>query len=482
MSQAQSTNTPFLAWGAPLICVVVNLAILSLIGVARPEYLRDNGTVQGPDAKDYVRLGRNYLLLGEYSRCQRPPYVPDILRTPIYPLFAGGLDILGGPVAVYLVQALLESSACFLLFTLVRLYWGQWAAFWSSVLLATDLMLAVSNFEILSEPLFVFLVVASARLLMPALFPLEGTRARLSAVLGGGAVLATAILTRPTGLYLPVVYVLLIVGHALWRRSLRAAFKPAAIFLAVTLLPVAAWMARNRATFSLFRLTNADAIMLVYFAGGGAYEVEHGVGLDQAQSMIAQEYRLEPPQITNNHWMTDRPVVDMDSELRRAAPGILMRYPKSLVVSSLMGIIKASFAHDVASLAEMRGQEWVNPKTAELLQGRRAALERLIQNDPVSIGAFVWQLLHAILTWALLIPGLILGLKRRELRTLAIPCFVILLYFFLTVAMVGAEAGSRSRSPLLPFLFAFAGLSAAQLQQWYGNRRVSRVPALAGLP
>jgi 4-amino-4-deoxy-L-arabinose transferase-like glycosyltransferase len=483
MSQSQPADGRFLVWGPVLICAAGNLAMLGLIAVARPEYLRDSRNVIGFDSVDYVRLGRNYLLLGEYSRCPGPPYVPDILRTPAYPIFAGGLDILGGPVAVYLVQALLHVAACFLLFSLVRLYWGPWPAFWASAFLASDLMLAVSSFEVMSEPLFVFLCVASAHLLLPALFPPDGANVRWwPAVLGGGATLGLAILTRPAGLYLPAVYVVLILGRAVWRRSLRAAFLPATVLLAVSLLPATAWMTRNWVVFSMFRLSSADSVMLVYFAGGGAYEVERGVSLDQAQAMIAQEYHLAPHGVMNNHWVTTRPVADMDAELRRAAPAVLMRYPKSLVISSLTGLVKSSFAHNTASLARMRGQEWVHPGMADLMRGRPAAVERLLRNDPALIATLTWQILHSVLTWLLVIPGVILGLRRRESRYLAVPCFMIVLYFFLTVAMVGVEAESRNRAPHLAFLFVFAGLAAAHLQQWYGERRARRAAAPAAQP
>src|SRR5690348_2697931 len=87
--------------------VLVNAAILVGFAGHRPAYLRDSRLNDSPDAQHYLLLGHNYLEKGHYSRCGGPPYITDMVRPPVYPLFAAGLDIVGGAAAIYLVQALL---------------------------------------------------------------------------------------------------------------------------------------------------------------------------------------------------------------------------------------------------------------------------------------------------------------------------------------------------------------------------------------
>ena len=152
-----------------LLCLVINGLLFAAVAVHRPEYLRDYRANGNPDVRHYVLLGRNLLLHGDYSRCEGPPFAPDMLRTPVYPVFAGGLDLLGGAGAIYLAQALLQAGSCLLLFALVRQSFGGRAAVCASLLLATDLMLAVSNFEAMSEPLFNFLILAAMTCLAPVL-------------------------------------------------------------------------------------------------------------------------------------------------------------------------------------------------------------------------------------------------------------------------------------------------------------------------
>ena len=105
-------------------------------------------------------------------------------------------------------------------------------------------------------------------------------------------------LARPAGLYLPFVFALLLAAVGLWRRRVVLHAGLAVALLVPALVPVGAWMARNRAVFGIGRLTHADAVMLVYFTGAGALQVQEGISLEQAQSKISAEFRLPPPEVT----------------------------------------------------------------------------------------------------------------------------------------------------------------------------------------
>src|SRR5579864_2454764 len=187
---------------AVVICLSVSAAIFAGIAALRPAYLREVSLSDSPDARQYVLLGRNLLLRGHFSRSNTPPYAPDMVRTPVYPLFAGGLDIAGGAEAIYLAQCLLHAGSCLLLFLIVNRYFGKLAALCASLLFATDLMLAISNFEAMTEPLFVFLSLASACYLLPGLQPGPAAHTWPYRVCAGGLLLSLAILTRPAALYL----------------------------------------------------------------------------------------------------------------------------------------------------------------------------------------------------------------------------------------------------------------------------------------
>src|SRR5262245_1448232 len=242
---------------AVVLCLGLNAVLFVAIGCRRPDYLIDYRLNPNPDAHHYVLLGRNVFLHGAYSRSDGPPFVPDMLRTPVYPVFAGGLDLLGGAGAIYAAQALLHAGSCLLLFCLVRELIGQKAAVWASLFLASDIMVVSSNFVAMSESLFLFLMLASAVCLWPVR-GLGGEESRGWRLFGGGILLGLAILTRPAALYLPVIVVVsyLIVGRA--RRQLKMAALQLACCLLPVLLLVGGCVARNAAVFGVTRVTTVD--------------------------------------------------------------------------------------------------------------------------------------------------------------------------------------------------------------------------------
>jgi 4-amino-4-deoxy-L-arabinose transferase-like glycosyltransferase len=449
---------------AAFICLAINLAIFAGIAVQRPDYLHDYRENGNPDAVHYVLLGRNFWLDGHYSRCAQPPYVPDILRTPVYPLFAGGLDILGGPAAIYLGQVTLHVFSCVLLYLLVRPPFGERAAFWASMFLATDLMLAVTNFEAMSEGLFLFLLLAAAVCTLPVLANLgkaeKGTMGRL---LGGGTLLGLAILTRPAALYLPLVFLAWFLSLGLSRGCLGPACRTALAFLVPSVLLVGAWVARNQAVFGVARLTTVDAQNTVYFFGAGAYQVRHDVSLEEAQQMIAHDYRIVPYEVVQNHWVSGRSVAAMDAELRAVRWQVLTRYPGELALAALGGITKATFSHNVRQLACLLNTEWVAPRMGALLRCRPVAFERLARNSPALVLAFLWQIVHVTASLGLALVGIVCAWRDRRTRAVSGVLMASLAYFYLTVALFGLEAYSRCRIPLLPFLDCFAALGLCRL-------------------
>jgi 4-amino-4-deoxy-L-arabinose transferase-like glycosyltransferase len=329
-------------------------------------------------------------------------------------------------------------------------------------------MLVVSGFEAMSEPLYLFLNLAALACILPHGEASRGTLAFIT----GGLLFGFATLARPVGLYVPLVCAALMLMGGMMTGSLRTTGGRAFILVVASLLPVAPWIVRNAVVFSHPRLTTADSIMLVYFFGGGAYQVEHDLTLTEAQQRISREYGLEPPEVTNNHWVSKKPVAQIDRELRAAIRPILIRYPSSLAISAATGVVKASVSHNVPLYAYMTGRHWQAPGTGGLLRAEPAAYQRLLSNAPDLIGMFAAQVLSPLVVWALALWGLIVGLRNNTTRPACLLVGGLLAYLLFTVAIVGMEAYWRSRSPHLPLLAMLAGVGLAAA--W---KTCSRTPA-----
>jgi 4-amino-4-deoxy-L-arabinose transferase-like glycosyltransferase len=456
------------AWLPCAIAGMANLAVLAAIVICNPEYLRNYRLNLLSDAHHYVVLGDNIVLRGEFSRCSKPPYVADSLRTPVYPVVVGALHQMAGPAGIYLFHALCQVAACAVLYRLVSELFGPRPAFWAALALAFDLMLAMSNFEVMSEPLYLVLNLAGMALLLPPL--VDPAKASLRRAVGGGILLGMATLVRPAGLYVPVVVMLVAGGAAAFSPARRIMLRNSLAALITSSLPVALWIARNWHVFSLPRLTTADAIMLVYFFAAGGYQVEQGCTLEEAQQQISAEYRLPPPEITNNHWQTSESVRSMDDKLRRAFWPLVSRHPLSIAESSVRGIAKSTISHNVANYGHYTDREWTPPGLSAALAGDSAALSRLTENPADMIFLLVAQLGHTALVWPLAIVGVIVGMIHRPTRGAVLAVGLVLSYFLVTQAIVGMEAYWRSRSPHMPLVYVFAGLAAASFVGWLQRR------------
>jgi Dolichyl-phosphate-mannose-protein mannosyltransferase len=463
----KSTNLAASKWKKRLIvpivaCCLINATIVLGTWCGNPNYLWDYRLATNPDAVHYVLEGRNSILRHHFSRCTSEPYVADMLRTPVYPLFAGAIDLLTGSAGIFLAQIALQILSCVLVFVLGCRLISPAAGWLAATLLGTDLMLAISNFEAMSEVVFMFLTLAAILCVVPAKSS-SGSSPSIRRCLFSGLLLGIATLTRPAGLYLPLLNTAVLVAWGFWNRQLTHGVVSSVAMLLAFLIPVALWIGRNEVVFGLPRLTTADAIMTVYFAGAGAYQIEHNISLEQAQKRIASEYDLPPPQVTNNHWVSSMPVKEMDHRLRAVQSDVLLKYPVALVKSSLLGILKAHISHNVATLGYTWGIPWNQSGRADSSTGNR--LERLLSNHLLLIAALAWQLIHTLVTWTLFVIGLPLLFRlRRDWPFLIM--LGALAYFFLTVGLVGADAYCRSRTPHMPFVFVIAGAAA----KWFDNK------------
>jgi hypothetical protein len=142
---------------------------------------------------------------------------------------------------------------------------------------------------------------------------------------------------------------------------------------------------------------------------------------------------------------------------------VLFRYPGALAWSSTLGIVKATFSHNVNDLGIAIGSPWVPPGTGSLLNLRREAFENLSKNHPILIGAFLYQLIYVPICLGLTLIGLHAMVKGHGNRRAGLVLFVLFLYFYLLIGLFGIEAYCRCRLPVLPFQAIFAGVGLASL-------------------
>jgi 4-amino-4-deoxy-L-arabinose transferase-like glycosyltransferase len=473
-------------WALPAVAVslILHAALFVAVAIRQPAYLTDHERNPNPDALHFVTLGRNLLDNGAYSRSVEPPYPPDMVRPPGYPVFVGLLDKVGEVGAIYVAQALLQAGACLLLFAMVWPHFGKAAALCGSILLGADLVLAIYDFEVMSEPLCNFLTLAAMWLILPISQTLaRGEAPRWSRLACGGILLGLVTLTRPAGQFLPFVLATCFVLLGWWYGRWARAFAAAALLLVAALPLPALWVARNNATLSVPHLTTADAINNVYYVGAGAYQVHFNITVEEARAKICEEYGLTPYPIVANDWTSDHSVAELDRQMRGAQFAVMTRYPVDLTKASALALTKATLGHNANKLALMVEEDWTAPGVESLLAGSRDAWDRLQQNNSLLVGVFTVEVVQAMVVFLAALAGVIVALRDPQGRAAALLLFAVGFYLYATIVAHGLVTFFRMRVPVVPFFCVFAGIGVHRfLVKLNRTRSQCRLGAAGSVP
>ena len=216
--------------------------ILLALGMGSPS---DSG-----DAPSYISIAHSLLSGHGYSE---DGVNPTALRMPFYPLFLAGIFFISntGLVAVKIVQSIVGSASCVFVFLLARNLIGSKHGVIAGILAACYLPWAFMDVSILSESLYMFLIAAML------VFLTAHHRKMSERIVFSGLFAGLAALTRPNG----IITVLFIgVGLILIEKYRR--FAP--VFLAVAVIVILPWIARNALVFHRFMPTSSLSGLALY--------------------------------------------------------------------------------------------------------------------------------------------------------------------------------------------------------------------------
>ena len=254
-------NTPWLAAIiAAALAVRVGVVVVFHLLPAVPLAGRSVGSPAEqplfPDADEYRRMAR-------HVRAGRGPILAHgcaVPRMPGYPVFLAGLWAVTGEslLAVRLVQAAFGAATVWLVALLARELFGEPEALAAAAVAAAYPFFIFYTVLVLSETVFMALLVAGALCLAAAV-----RRGRGGLALLAGALLGLATLVRAS--LLPCVP-LLAVGWVLVRRVDRTALRHAGLMVAAFAAMMAPWVVRN------WVATDGHVVVTTLRAGASLYE------------------------------------------------------------------------------------------------------------------------------------------------------------------------------------------------------------------
>ena len=404
--------------------------------------LQATGTVAvtAGDSASYLQPARELLDRG----CFCVGGQPELDRTPGYPIFAIATGAASGHLLpLLLVQILLSVVSLALVAQLAEVLTGSHrAAVATAWLLAVELLSAEHAIRVLSETLFVFLLV----LLLLALqrwLDSGSLEFRLLAWPGlcwpavAALLLAAMAYVRPVALVLALPLAVAVPLACSGKGCRRRRWAHGMLFLLVFAVAVLPWTLRNRAVGGYTGFSAVASRNLYFYVAGDEMAQAQHLSLEQWQQQVGKD---DPAR-----WLRLHPELQGSSTaaqsqwLHRQAMQEIAAHPGRLALSWLRGELRLLVA----------------PGTTQLF--------RLLAVPPG--WAWRWPVEAVFAGYLVLVYGLAaLAVVRRRLPMPQRVLLLLLVAGFLAVSG-GGQAISRLRLPVMPMLCLLAGCSFAEPQR-----------------
>jgi len=368
------------------------------------------------DAAQYDAIGWN-LVQGEGFSIE--PGVPTVLRGPTYPAFLAFIYSIFGHsyLAVFIVQALLSTLTCFMIYlfgkAIVNQKVGLLAALVTGIYPANVLTVP----WIMIETLFTFLLVITIMILTKAV-----ENKKSLSYLSVGAMLGLLSLCKPTVLLYPVF--LLIIIWMLYENRVQC-LRHFIVMLVAFLLVLAPWLIRNQIVSHNFvpMTTNGGRVLW-----GGNYPLVDGSNWWPVTDMERLEkMRMEGKEV-GRRLLEERQITDpieIDEMFRREAIKNILKNP--------LGFLKLCLSKV--------GIFWLSPLEGTYIIRAKSKVLSLVWN----LGKYLIVMLAII--------GII---KTTKDWKRFLPIFSVLIYFTVVHALI--HSIRRYSYPLLPIASIFVAI------------------------
>lgn len=276
-----------------IICVVAILHALFFIWYQQPDW-----TTQWTDQDGYRRLGEVLARTGKFTRFpESPTFVPEVIRTPGYPLFVALIYRFAGvhQLGIALAQTGVFAGICLLVFAIARMMAPPGIALAAAAITATFPPIPYFGALVLTEVWTTFLFTAGMWALMRAVHERQIILFVLAGFLFGASALA-----RPVFFLFPValamVGLILLPIFRVRPRPLPTHWAVLLVASAVTLLP---WFGYNYVTLGRVTMSPAGGIGRGIWEGSwqafwsGRLQNELTTTADDIRDPLALEVRVQ---------------------------------------------------------------------------------------------------------------------------------------------------------------------------------------------
>ncbi|MDY0038736.1 MAG: glycosyltransferase family 39 protein [Desulforhabdus sp.] len=481
-------------WNDSRVRAVIILAICLRMAVVGYLAFCPQGIFSKADSWDYHRLALNLLYHQTLSNDPQPartdsdsqnrilpleegqPHpTPDHYRTPVYPALVALVYAFGG-TSFYVVAV--QSVLSVLLVWVIMLFAGtllqpdlSWRA---GLLAAVEPLSLIYSHELMSDTLFVLLMIGGAYLYLRTLTAADEGQSPLGWAALGGVLSGLAILTRPVGALFPLVLLMFAIVKGVFRTRRRILEQPLSagpelgsqragpdfqikglvVFFLVIILLASSWVIRNRLIFNRFFLTTAfnyNILMTITSQMvANLRNPEGGISSWEMFKLLDEELKgemvrqgLDPSaEVEKSLYFRD-----WSMEVIRKHPILFSRYLATGMITL--------YVPDVPGFFELLGmtREGTGAKRVLFDEGVRPALLQYFgKNWPIWLTTAMPLVVFDLTLFALVFWGIVSLWRKRDFYLLLF--LVSAVVYWVLISAVGAVP--RYRFPQMPFLITLA--------------------------
>jgi len=391
-----------------------------------------------PDSRTYINTALGFITTGAFSRNG----LPEIIRTPGYPLFIAPFLLLRRwELVVVGVQCLLGGAVASISCGIANRLRGERAGVITAILFTIAPLTLYYSSLIMTERLSALFIALICAVMFRFLDNPRWAYAALAGVLS-----ACAAFIRPAALYMPLGIAVFFLG---WGFLTGAGYKKTAactlLFLFCAMTPIKAWEWRNERLTGYKGFSAISAINLYFYNAAAVLAKTEGVSFSEMQDKMG--YRDIKIYFEQHPEMTSLPIGVVYNKMEQDGKNIIKNNPILYSKIHLRGML-------LTLIAPERPGRYIADYIARQITATR--VKQLTFAIAVSFVLF-WNLLSLF--------GVMLSLPRFPAHTLFL--LGVMAYF---VLISGGPAGySRFRDPITFLLAVFAGIAVDTLLRKFGR-------------
>ena len=395
------------------------------------------------DSREYYQIGLNLKESGIFSLDSNPPLEPDSFRTPVYPfLISLFLFLPGGVYSLVLFQSILSGFIGALAYRLGLKFFSKTAGLFAAVIFALEPSAVFYSNMAMTETIFLLF-------LLSALWFFLNSEGNFKSAIFSGVLLGLAAMTRPIGIFLPVLFAALPV---LFFKNLsfgkRAAF--ALILVALSAAVVFPWVLRNKLEFNSWSPSSVSSFNLYYYNAMRFYMNRSGASFEDAKKIFDANIREKYGEAAAENSLRNADI------FKKEALAVILKEPARYVMFHL-GTLAPFFLTDglreMAQITKMVPREFMGLRDLFLAGDFRGFLSALKSGGSLSAMFVAGSLFFLIIT-LLMLAGFVRAAFDGNRRFAAVVIFSSIIILAL---LSGVVTTARFRYAVSPLIFILSG-------------------------